>query len=184
MTALLDIRDLHVTFRLGHGLIHPVRGVSLSVECGETLALVGESGCGKTTLARSVLGLQSIAGGQILFNGVDLAGLSRFQMRRFRPHIQCVFQDPFSSLNPRKRVEVLLREPLDVHAHHAVGEWRERRLHQPCVAHRAAVDVQFGTGRGVSHVCSLSHRARVIRPRCVPCPSVRAPPAARRHPLQ
>ena len=129
MTALLDIRDLHVTFRLGHGLIHPVRGVSLSVERGETLALVGESGCGKTTLARSVLGLQSIAGGQILFNGVDLAGLSRFQMRRFRPHIQCVFQDPFSSLNPRKRVEVLLREPLDVHG---VGDRRERlrRVHE------------------------------------------------------
>ena len=124
MTPLLSIRDLHCSFDTTRGRIHAVRGVSLEVKAGQTLALVGESGCGKTTLARCILGLQRPDSGHILLNGQEMVGLSRRAMRPFRPDVQCVFQDPFSSLNPRKRISALIREPLDVHK---VGTPEERR---------------------------------------------------------
>mgnify|MGYP001120606063 FL=1 len=109
MTALLSVRDLHCSFETTRGTVHAVRGVSLDLAPGETLALVGESGCGKTTLARCILGLQKPDSGEIRLGGDNLVGLSRREARRYRPRMQCVFQDPFSSLNPRRRVEDLIR---------------------------------------------------------------------------
>jgi len=124
MTPLLSITDLHCSFHTGRGLVRAVQGVSLQVNRGETLALVGESGCGKTTLARCVLGLQRPDSGEILLDGQDLAAMSRRQRRAVSARVQCVFQDPFASLNPRKRVAALIREPLDVHG---VGTPQDRR---------------------------------------------------------
>jgi ABC-type oligopeptide transport system ATPase subunit len=124
VTSLLSVRDLHCSFDTTRGKVHAVRGVSLDIAPGETLALVGESGCGKTTLARCILGLQKPDSGEILLNGKSLIGLSRRAARPYRAHMQCVFQDPFSSLNPRRRVETLIREPLDVHG---VGTPSERK---------------------------------------------------------
>ena len=141
MTALLSVRDLHCSFETTRGTVHAVRGVSLDLAPGETLALVGESGCGKTTLARCILGLQKPDSGEIRLGGDNLVGLSRREARRYRPRMQCVFQDPFSSLNPRRRVEDLIPEPLDVQG---VGTPAERRRQTAELMGRAGLRPHWG----------------------------------------
>jgi oligopeptide transport system ATP-binding protein len=109
------VRDLHVRFRLDAGnTVQAVRGVSLSVGQGEILGLVGESGCGKSTLARACLALAPISGGDICWNGVPLRGLRAGELRRLRPDVQMVFQDPYGSLNPRMTVQETLAEAIRV----------------------------------------------------------------------
>ena len=153
---LLRIDDLHVSFRVGRAMIHPVRGVSLQLERGETLALVGESGCGKTTLARTILGLQAPSSGSILYEGNEIAGLDRFALKRYRPHMQCIFQDPFSSLNPRKRVEQLIQEPLIIHH---IGDKRSqlKRVHE--LMERVGLPSDWG--RRFPHEFSGGQRQRI-----------------------
>tara|TARA_B100000959_G_scaffold228127_1_gene243293 strand:- start:1717 stop:2655 length:939 start_codon:yes stop_codon:yes gene_type:complete len=107
--TLLDIRNLYKTFGRGINATPAVRGVDLQLERGETLGLVGESGCGKTTLGRILVGLNAPTSGQVLFEGQDIAG--RLNEPQFRARVQMVFQHPQSSLNPRFRVETTLREP-------------------------------------------------------------------------
>ncbi len=95
--------------------IKAVDGVSFQIDAGETLALVGESGCGKSTLARMIMGLDRPTGGSVQFQGVDLATLSRRSLNRLRKKFQIIFQDPYSSLNPRMTVYEALAEPLRLH---------------------------------------------------------------------
>lgn len=112
--ALLRVEALRVTFPVAGtraGLV-AVDGLSLQVARGETLALVGESGCGKSTVARAILGLVRPDAGRIAFEGVDTGGLSRAAMRSLRPRLQMVFQDPWAALNPRMRIGELIGEPL------------------------------------------------------------------------
>jgi len=114
--TLVEIRDLKKYFAADHGqLVRAVDGVSFAIERGETLGLVGESGCGKTTVGRCLLRLIEPTSGTISFEGKDLLALSRSEMRAMRRRMQIVFQDPYSSLNPRMKVGDIIAEPLLVH---------------------------------------------------------------------
>ena len=119
--SLISIKDLAVHFPVGgrrlfargEQLVRAVDGVSLDIQKGETLGLVGESGCGKTTLGRAVLRLTDPTSGKIVFRNHDLAQLSKAQMRAERRKLQMIFQDPYASLNPRMTVGQIIGEPLD-----------------------------------------------------------------------
>jgi oligopeptide transport system ATP-binding protein len=113
---LLSVRGLTKQFPLpGGGQVNAVDNVSFDVAHGETLALVGESGCGKSTTGRMILRLTEPTAGSIHFDGTDLSRLSGAALRRHRKALQIVFQDPYASLSPRNRVEDIVAEPLDVH---------------------------------------------------------------------
>src|SRR4030081_214284 len=119
---LLEVTDLvkHYAVRGGIlrrrvGTVHAVDGVSFSLQPGETLGLVAEAGCGKSTVARPVLGLVEPTSGAIKLNGLDIAPLSKAELRPHRRSMQIVFQDPFASLNPRMTAGDIVGEPLSVH---------------------------------------------------------------------
>jgi len=118
--ALIEITDLKKYFPIqsmfgAHGAVKAVDGVSFKVEEGETLGLVGESGCGKTTVSRCILRLIEPTAGRIVFDGTDITGIPQSQMRPLRKDMQIVFQDPYSSLDPRMTVGDIIFEPLTVH---------------------------------------------------------------------
>jgi peptide/nickel transport system ATP-binding protein len=115
-TALLTIEDLVVEFPVGRtGLkVNAVSGISLDVMEGETVGLVGESGCGKSTTGKAIMQLPAPTSGSINLEGVELTKLSREAMRRMRPRMQMIFQDPISSLNPRRKIVDIVAEPLKV----------------------------------------------------------------------
>jgi oligopeptide transport system ATP-binding protein len=119
--SLLEVKDLKVHFPAKESAggaplsIRAVDGVSLSIEPGETLGLVGESGCGKTTLGRAIVRLIDSTSGSIYFEGQDITGVTGRELRSLRRKIQIVFQDPYSSLNPRMTVQDTIGEALDIH---------------------------------------------------------------------
>lgn len=126
---LLEVKDLRVSFPSRHGagakrMVHAVNDVSFSLRRGRSLGIVGESGSGKTTTALAVMRLVEPSGGSILFDGVDLTQATGECLRRMRPRFQMIFQDPFSSLEPRKRAGAIVREPMDLLG---IGTEAERR---------------------------------------------------------
>ena len=113
--SVLTVRDLTVEFKIGKDkVVKAVSGLSFDVVKGETLAVVGESGCGKTTLARAVLQLPPPNSGEVIFNGTDLPSLPKENLRSARTSMQMIFQDPISSLDPRMTVQQLIDEPLEI----------------------------------------------------------------------
>ena len=120
---LLQVRGLRMHFPVTEGMIarrhigdvKAVDGVDLAIQRGETLGLVGESGCGKTTMGRCILRLEKPTAGEILYNGIDIANLGRRELVALRRRIQVIFQDPYSSLNPRQKVGSIIGEPMMVH---------------------------------------------------------------------
>lgn len=112
---LLEVKDLKKYFKKPNGTLHAVDGVSFSIEEGKTLGVVGESGCGKSTLGRTILHLQPNTGGQIFFEGQDITNVTPQQLKELRKNMQIIFQDPFSSLDPRKSVSQIIAEPLKIY---------------------------------------------------------------------
>jgi peptide/nickel transport system ATP-binding protein len=133
MIPLLEAIEVGKVFSVGTGwrkvALHAVDDVSLSVQRGETLGLVGESGCGKSTLGKCLLRLAEVTTGEIRFQGKPISHLRREALRRLRPRMQMVFQDPYASLNPRRRIGDLIAEPLMVHR-------------QPGGARRSSADIR------------------------------------------
>ena len=130
---VISARNLTKHYRVGGGtlagqgkVVRAVDGVTLDIRERETFALVGESGCGKTTLGRIMLRLQEPSGGQISYRGQDITALDDPGMRALRKKLQIVFQDPYASLNPRMRIEDILAEPLRTHGYGSAEEIRDR----------------------------------------------------------
>ena len=133
--AILEVRDLVMHFNVRHGLlggsagvVRAVDGISFKLRRGETLGLVGESGCGKTTTGRCVLQLERPTSGAVIFEGQDLTKLDPVALRAARKRVQVIFQDPYSSLNPRMTVGQIVAEPMAVHAIEPDAEARAKRV--------------------------------------------------------
>jgi len=118
-----------IIFKREVGRVHAVDGVTLEVRRGETLGLVGETGCGKSTLARCITRLYPLTSGRVVFDGHDISGLGRGQLRPYRRDMQMIFQDPYNSLNPRRRVGSIIGEPFAVHGI-ADGPERKKRVQE------------------------------------------------------
>ncbi len=112
--TLLEVKNLRKYFKTSKGMLHAVDDVNFSIERGKTLGIVGESGCGKSTTGRTILRLLEPTAGQILFEGKDIAKVSREEMRKLRKEMQIIFQDPFSSLDPRQTVNQIISEPIKI----------------------------------------------------------------------
>ena len=120
--VLLEVKNLKKHFVSKSGLlgqhitrVQAVDGVSFKILRGETLGLVGESGCGKSTTGRTIIRLYDVTEGEVIFDGVDISRISQSEMRQYRKKIQMIFQDPYASLNSRMTVGDIIGEPLDIH---------------------------------------------------------------------
>jgi oligopeptide transport system ATP-binding protein len=135
---LLEVKDLRMHFPITEGMVarrlvgevKAVDGVDFTVRRGETLGLVGESGCGKTTTGRCILRLNTPTSGQILYDGVDIAQMERKELLALRRRIQVIFQDPYSSLNPRMKVGDIIAEPIKVHGIESDATRRTARVRE------------------------------------------------------
>jgi oligopeptide transport system ATP-binding protein len=134
--TLVEVRDLKKHFYINRGIfkrgntvLKAVDGVSFSINRGKTLGLVGESGCGKTTVGRTILRLYEPTAGAVLYEGENIVQLNHEQMQSYRRKMQVIFQDPYASLNPRMTVSDIVGEPLDIHRL-AVGKDRTERIHE------------------------------------------------------
>ena len=124
MSTLVETRHLKKYFKVSKGMLHAVDDVDLTIEEGETLGVVGESGCGKSTLGRAILRLHEPTSGEVLYKGEDILRLKKGEKRQLYTQMQMIFQDPYSSLNPRMSVQELIAEPMlinEMYAHDKQG---------------------------------------------------------------
>lgn len=127
--TLLEVRNLKKFFQVGDNTLKAVNDVSFEIKRGETLGIVGESGCGKSTMGRTVLRLYEPTGGEVIFDGKEINKLNPQEMKQMRRNIQMIFQDPYASLNPRMTVGDIIGEALDIHGL-ASGEKRKQRIQE------------------------------------------------------
>ena len=128
--VLLKAEGLVKNFHVPGGVVSSVAGVDLEIYRGETLALVGESGCGKSTLGRLLLHLIEPTAGKVIFDGADLGAMSAKELRAIRQRMQIIFQDPFSSLNPRMKVGKIIEEPMKIHGLYPDKKEREAKVRE------------------------------------------------------
>jgi peptide/nickel transport system ATP-binding protein len=177
--ALLQVRDLRIEFPIRRGLfkrvvgtVRAVDGVTLTVEKGRTLAVVGESGCGKTTMGKGILRLMPLAGGTVEFDGVNLAQLDAATMRRYRAQLQVVFQDPVASMNPRMLVGDIIKEGMLAQNIGADTAARDRRVAELLeqvgleISHAQRYPHEFSGGQR-QRICIA--RALAVEPRLLVC---------------
>jgi peptide/nickel transport system ATP-binding protein len=174
MSALMQVEDVRRSFAISRGLfaprrtLHAVNGIDLAIEKGEVLGIVGESGCGKSTFARMLLGLIPASAGRITLGGADVARMDR---RELAARVQPVFQDPYGSLNPRKRIAAIVALPLAVHG---LGDGPERRrraiemLERVGLPARLADNYPTQLSGGQRQRVAIA-RALVMRPEIVVC---------------
>ena len=112
--VMMEVRNLKKHFDVSGGVLSAVDGVSFDINKGETLGVVGESGCGKSTLGRTLIHLETPTAGQIIFKGQDVTRLKGHALKKYREHVQMIFQDPYSSINPRMTIEQTIKEPLQL----------------------------------------------------------------------
>ncbi|MFM1935392.1 MAG: Oligopeptide transport ATP-binding protein OppF [Planctomycetota bacterium] len=177
-TPILEVRELRTHFPIRKGILQrtvgyhkAVDGVSFRIGRGETLGLVGESGCGKTTVGRTVLALQKATSGHVLFEGKDVFSQDAASLRRLRRDMQIIFQDPGGSLNPRMRVGRIVGEPLEVHGIAEGEELRERveQLLVTCGLWRAAADRYPHEFSGGQRQRIGIARALALQPKLIVC---------------
>lgn len=125
---LISARNIKKHFDVGVGMLKAVDGLSFDIYPGETLGLVGESGCGKSTAGRTIIRLYDPTDGELYFNGKNIYELSRHEMQEVRRDFQMIFQDPYASLNPRMTVEEIIAEPLDIHKIFKTNKERHARV--------------------------------------------------------
>ena len=128
MSTLLEVQDLKKYFKNPRGMLHAVDGINFKLEEGNTLGVVGESGCGKSTLGRTIIHLLGNTGGKILFDGEDVTNLDSHQLKMFRQKAQIIFQDPYSSLDPRMSVSKIIMEPLQYKGGMSTKEMQKKTL--------------------------------------------------------
>ncbi|TJX68361.1 ATP-binding cassette domain-containing protein [Soehngenia saccharolytica] len=127
---ILSARNIKKYFNVSGGTLKAVDGISFDIYKGETLGLVGESGCGKTTAGRTIIRLYEPTGGELYFEGQDIYKLPRHSMKPVRRNIQMIFQDPYASLNPRMTVEEIIAEPLEIHGIYKSEKQRRERVYE------------------------------------------------------
>lgn len=128
MANLIEVKNLKKYFNTSRGMLQAVDGISFNIEEGKTLGVVGESGCGKSTTGRSILRLIEPTAGEVNFDGRDLLKLNESELRRSRKDMQIIFQDPFSSLDPRKTINQIISEPIIIHKLITNKKEREKRV--------------------------------------------------------
>jgi peptide/nickel transport system ATP-binding protein len=172
---LLRVEDLHVTFRKGNTAVQAVAGISFSLRKGETLGLVGESGCGKSTTGRAIVQVEPATSGTIRFGDTELTTLSRGDLRTLRTQVQMIFQDPISSLNPRRRVRDIVAEPLVIWK---MGNKQERAAKADAMLDQVGIDPDLNGGRrprefsgGQCQRISIA-RALVLQPKLLVCDEI------------
>ncbi len=172
---LLSVEDLHVTFQRGSVAVQAVAGISFSLRQGETLGLVGESGCGKTTTGRAVVQVERATSGVIRFNDTEITAMSRHDLRSLRTQVQMIFQDPISSLNPRRRITDIVAEPLTIWK---IGTKEERRNAANAMLDRVGIDPYLNGNRrprefsgGQCQRISIA-RALVLEPKLLVCDEI------------
>jgi peptide/nickel transport system ATP-binding protein len=172
---LLTVEDLHVTFHKGNQAVQAVAGISFTLRKGETLGLVGESGCGKSTTGRAVVQVEKATSGKIRFGDTELTSLSRGDLRTLRTQVQMIFQDPISSLNPRRRVRDVVAEPLNIWK---IGTKEERQKAANAMLDEVGIDPYLNGGRrprefsgGQCQRISIA-RALVVKPKLLVCDEI------------
>jgi peptide/nickel transport system ATP-binding protein len=174
-TPLLTVEDLHVSFRKGRDTVQAVAGISFTLAKGETLGLVGESGCGKSTTGRAIVQVEKATSGRIRFGETELTSLSRHDLRNLRTQVQMIFQDPISSLNPRRRIADVVAEPLTIWK---MGTKQERREQANAMLDRVGIDPYINGNRhprefsgGQCQRISIA-RAIMLKPKLLVCDEV------------